>query len=367
MKILVKHIAEKLEIFAPIEYAESYDKIGLIVGSYDQEVKKIMITLDLTEEVFSESMDKKCNLIISFHPILFKPIKSLIGNNYSERVLISALKNNISVYVIHTNLDVIWDGTHSYISKLLKLTKEEVLFPKEGSIKKLTTYVPYSYSEKVRNALFNAGAGNISNYSHCSYNVDGYGTFMGNDKTKPFLGKKGYFHMEKEMCINVIFPTHKLHSIKHALFNSHPYEEVSYEIYKIENINPYLGIGRIGLLEEEMNEYDFLHYLKRKMSLSCMRHSIFTGKNIKNVSIIAGSGSFGIEKSIEMKADVFISSDFKYHDFFKSNQQILIVDIGHYESEKSNKYLLKYFLDKKFIHIPIYESEIDTNPVKYFF
>ncbi|WP_185866723.1 Nif3-like dinuclear metal center hexameric protein [Blattabacterium cuenoti] len=367
MEVLVRDIAEKLEDIAPVEYAESYDNIGLMVGSYDQKVKKILITLDLTEEVFAESLKKKCNLIISFHPIIFNPIKSLTGDSYSERVLISALKNNVSIYVIHTNLDSIWKGTHSYISKLLQLTKEKVLFPKKGFIKKLTTYVPIDYSEKVRNSLFEAGAGNISNYSHCSYNFDGLGSFMGNEKTKPFFGKKGCFHMEKETCINVVFPSHKLNLIKDALFQNHPYEEVAYEIYNIENHNPYLGIGRIGYLLEEMNEYDFLSSLKKKMNLSCIRHSPLTGKKIRKVTMIAGSGRFGIEKAIKEKSDVFISSDFKYHDFFKSEKKILIVDIGHYELEKNTKNLLKSFLDKNFIHLPIYESEIHTNPVQYFY
>ncbi|WP_185851840.1 Nif3-like dinuclear metal center hexameric protein [Blattabacterium cuenoti] len=367
MKILVKDITSQLEDLAPIEYAESYDNIGLIVGSYDQRIQNILITLDLTEEIIIESINKKCNLIISFHPILFKPIKSLTENSFSERVIISAIKNNIAIYVIHTNLDFIWEGTHSYLSKLLQFNREKVLFPKEGIMKKLTTYVPISYAERVRNSLFEAGAGNISNYSHCSYNFDGFGSFMGNEKTKPFSGKKGVFHMEKETCINVIFPSHKLNIIKKALFTSHPYEEIAYEIYSIENINPYLGIGIIGDLTEEMNEYDFLIYLKNRMNLPCIRHSPFTGKKIKKLTMIAGSGSFGIETAIKEKANVFISSDLKYHDFFKSEKKILIVDIGHYESEKCTKHLLKSFLKKKFFCVSIYESETDTNPVKYFY
>ncbi|WP_185870642.1 Nif3-like dinuclear metal center hexameric protein [Blattabacterium cuenoti] len=367
MEILVKDIIYQLEDLAPIEYAESYDNIGLIVGSYDQKIKNILITLDITKEVIIESINKKCNFIISFHPILFKPIKSLTGNTFSERVIISAIKYNIAIYIIHTNLDSIWEGTHSYLSKLLEFNREKVLLPRKGIMKKLTTYVPISHAEKVRNSLFEAGAGNISNYSHCSYNFDGFGSFMGNEKTKPFSGKKGVFHMEKETCINVIFPYHKLNVIKKALFTSHPYEEIAYEIYNIENISSYLGIGVVGFLTEEMNEYDFLIYLKNKMNLPCIRHSPFTGKKIKKVTMIAGSGSFGIETAIKEKANVFISSDLKYHDFFKSENKILIVDIGHYESEKCTKHLLKYFLKKKFVHISIFESEIHTNPVKYFY
>ncbi|WP_185873981.1 Nif3-like dinuclear metal center hexameric protein [Blattabacterium cuenoti] len=368
MEVLVKDISKILENFAPIEYAEDYDNIGLIIGSYNQKVTKILITLDITEKVIEESIYKKCNLIISFHPIFLKnSIKKLNGSTYLERLVISALKNDISIYVIHTNLDVIWQGTNSYISQILKLNRMKVLIPKIGTMKKLTTYVPVSFAKKVRNSLFDAGAGKISNYSRCSYNFDGLGSFMGNEKTKPVVGKKGKFHLEKETCINVLFPFHKLNRIKKALFKNHPYEEVPYEIYNIENINPYLGIGIIGYIEKKINESDFLFYLKKTFNLSCIKHSPFIGKKINKITMIAGAGSFGIEYALKEEAHVFISSDLKYHDFFKNENKILIVDIGHYESEQFNKNLLKDFLNKKFIHIPVYESKILTNPVQYFY
>ncbi len=367
MKVFVRDIAYILENLAPLEYAESYDNVGLIVGSFHKEVKKVLITLDLTEEVFYESIKKKCDLIISFHPIIFKSIKNITGKTFSERVIIHALKNDISIYVIHTNLDVVWEGTSSYISKLLRINREKVLLSKKETIKKLITYVPVNYAEKVRNALFEAGAGNISNYSHCSYNFDGYGSYMGNKKTKPFLGKKEIFHIEKETCIGVIFPDYKLDIIKKTLFQNHPYEEIAYEIYNLENINPYLGIGFIGNLMKNMNEHDFLFFLKEKMNLICIRHSNFIEKKIQKVAMIPGSGRFGIESAVKEKADVFISSDFKYHDFFKCEKKIFIVDIGHYESEKFIKNLLKSFLDQNFTSISVFESEVQTNPVKYFY
>ncbi|WP_185869752.1 Nif3-like dinuclear metal center hexameric protein [Blattabacterium cuenoti] len=365
--MLVRDIANKLENLAPIEYAESYDNVGLIIGYLHQKVKKILITLDITEEVIDESINKKCNLIISFHPIIFKPIKNITGKTFSERIIIYALKNDISIYVIHTNLDFVWEGNISYVSKLLQITRNKVLFPKKGTIKKLNTYVPNNYVEKVRNSLFEAGAGNISNYSHCSYNFDGFGTYMGNKKTKPFFGQKEVFHIEKEACISVIFPSFKLNKIKEALFKSHPYEEIAYEIYNIENINPYIGIGTVGYLKEKMNEHEFLFFIKKKMNFPCIRHSHFTGKKIYKIAMITGSGSFGIEASIKEKADAFISSDLKYHDFFKYEKKMLIVDVDHYESEKFTKKLLKYFLDKNFPSISVYESEVNTNPIKYFF
>ncbi|WP_185865146.1 Nif3-like dinuclear metal center hexameric protein [Blattabacterium cuenoti] len=366
MKILIKDLIYQLENLAPIEYAEPYDNVGLIIGSYNQIVTNILITLDLTENVLIESIKKNCNFIITFHPIIFKPKKSLIIENIYDKIIIHALKNDISIYVIHTNLDSIWEGTNSYISKILKINKEKVLIPKKNILKKLYTYVPLDYAKKLRNSLFDAGAGNISDYSHCSYNINGIGSYMGNEKTKPFRGSKKKFHMEEETCISVIFPYYKWNKIKKALFKNHPYEEIAYEVHNIENINFRVGIGIIGILEKEMNEYDFLFFLKKKMNLLFIRHSQLRKKNIKKVSIITGSGSFGIIPAMKEGSDVFISSDIKYHDFFKSNQEMLIVDIGHYESEKFVKKMLKTFLEKKFPSIFAYESKIDTNPVKYF-
>ncbi|WP_185882535.1 Nif3-like dinuclear metal center hexameric protein [Blattabacterium cuenoti] len=367
MDITVKNITDQLENFAPIEYSEPYDNVGLIIGSYEQIVRKLLITLDITEEIIEEAIKKTCNLIISFHPILFKPINKLTGLISQERIIILSLKNNISIYVIHTNLDVIWNGINSYISNILDLYNTKVLFPKKGIIKKLTTYVPISYAERVRNSLFSAGAGEFNNYSCCSYNFDGIGTFLGNEDANPTIGKKQHFNIEKETCINVIFPYHKIHSIKNALFTSHPYEEVAYEIYNLENYNSRLGIGISGFLKKEMNEYDFLRFLKTKMSLSYIRHSFFTGKELKKIAIISGSGSFGIEHAIKGKYQVFVSSDLKYHDFLKSTNKIFLIDINHYESEKFNKIIIKSFLQQRFSSIDIAESSICTNPIQYFY
>ncbi|WP_185883057.1 Nif3-like dinuclear metal center hexameric protein [Blattabacterium cuenoti] len=367
MKITVKDIVSNLESFAPVEYAELYDNVGLMTGSLYHTVTNILITLDLTEEVLIESINKRCNLIISFHPVIFKPIKNITGKTLYEKILIYAIKNDISIYVIHTNLDSIWNGSVSHIFQLLGIKKEKVLIPKKGYIQKLNTYVPMKYAEKVRKALFKAGAGNISNYSHCSFNFDGIGSYMGNAVSNPSFGYKKVFHMEKETCIGVIFPSHKLNMIKQALFQSHPYEEIAYEIYNIENIHPYLGLGLIGTLDKEMNENDFLLFIKEKMDLPFIRHSPFLKKKINRISIITGSGRFGIDHAIKENTHSFISSDLKYHDFFRSENKILILDIGHYESEKFNKKLIKMFLKKHFDSILIHESKINTNPVKYFF
>ncbi|WP_223843699.1 Nif3-like dinuclear metal center hexameric protein [Blattabacterium cuenoti] len=368
MEIMVKDISDKLEDLAPLDYSEPYDNVGLIVGDLFKKIQNILITLDLTEEVMIESINKKCDLIIVFHPVIFHPIKKINGNTFSERVIIYAIKHDISIYVIHTNLDAVWEGTGSFVYNLLKINKEKVLIPRKGTMKKLNTYVPVNYAEKVRNALFLKGAGNISNYSHCSYNVEGLGSYMGNEYTRPFFGKKEVFHLEKEICISVLVPNHKLKLVKEALFQTHPYEEVAYEIYDINNTNPHIGIGMVGNLIDEMNLHDFLSYIKKNMNLSCIKYSNRNNKKkIKRVSMIPGSGRFGIESAIKEQSDAFISSDFKYHDFFKSEKDLVILDIGHYESENFNKNLIKSFLEKNFDSIFVFKSEINTNPVEYYY
>ncbi|WP_185873430.1 Nif3-like dinuclear metal center hexameric protein [Blattabacterium cuenoti] len=366
MKIFAKDIIIKLEKLAPKEYSEYYDNVGLIIGCKEQEIKNILLTLDLTEKVIEEAIKKNCNFIITFHPIIFYPIKKINGDNFTERILINALKNDILIYSIHTNLDYSWNGISSYITNILGINKEKVLIPKKNIMKKLYTYVPIDYTKKVRDALFKAGAGEISNYSHCSYSYNGIGSYMGNKFSKPFIGDKNKFCIEKETCISVIFPSFKLKNIKKSLFDNHPYEEISYEIHNIENINPHIGIGIVGDLYKEINEYNFLSLLKDKMNLSYIKHSKFINRNIKRVSIINGSGRFGIEQSIKESSDAFITSDLKYHDFFKSEDKILIIEIDHYESEIFFKKLIKTFLEKDFNSIFIYESKINTNPIKYF-
>ncbi len=365
--MIIKDIISKLENLAPVEYSEKYDNIGLIIGSSFKKVNNILITLDVTEKVVYESINKKCNLIISFHPIIFKPINSITYKSTKEKIIILSIKNNISIYVIHTNLDMVWNGSTSYISNLLKIKREKVLIPKKGTMKKLSTYVPVNYANKVRNSLFKAGAGNISNYSNCSYNFDGFGSYIGNKNSNPFLGKKEVINFEKETCINVIFPYYKLKKIKKALFKSHPYEEVAYEIYSISNTNPYIGLGFVGHLKKEISEYEFLLFLKKKMNLFYIQHTNFLNRNVKKISIITGSGQIGIDYAIKEKSDVFITSDLKYHDFFKSENKILIVNIDHYKSEKLNKKLLKTFINNSFPTIFVYESKINTNPIKYFY
>ena len=362
----IKDITEHIETIAPLKYAEDFDNVGLLIGDYHTEVTGVLVTLDTLDSVVDEAIAKNCNLIVSFHPIIFSGLKKINGNSYVERVVQKAIKNDIAIYAIHTALDNSAKGVSAKMTEVLELQNTKVLLPKAGLIKKLTTYVPNKDVDTVRRALFNAGAGAIGNYSNCSYNMLGLGTFLGNENSNPTIGKKGVLQQEKETYISMVFEKHLENNVLKALFEAHPYEEVAYEIVTIDNTHQHIGMGMIGELSQLLSETDFLNLLKEKFKLKCIRHSTLLNKPIKKVAVLGGSGSFAIEAAKNVGADVYVSSDFKYHDFYKAENQLLLADIGHYESEQFTKNLLVEHLIKKFTNFAIILSETNTNPINYY-
>ena len=364
--MLIKDIIEALEKDAPLQYAEDFDNVGLLVGDKNTKATSALITLDTTEAVVDEAIAKNCNLIISFHPIIFKGLKSLTGKNYVERAVLKAIKNDIAIYAIHTALDNYKKGVNAMLCDQLNLINQRILIPQKQTIKKLTTFVPKAEAEQLRNALFDAGAGSIGNYSNCSFNVDGIGTFNANQDANPTIGKKGETHYENETQTNITFPKHLETKILSTLFKTHSYEEVAYEISTLENTNQSIGMGMIAQFEQEMEEKDFLNYLKDKMKAPYVRHTQLLNKKIKKVAVLGGSGSFAIGAAKASGADAFVTADLKYHDFFQAENNILLVDIGHYESEQYTKNGLVAILTKKIPNFAFVLSNTNTNPVKYF-
>ena len=364
--MIVQDVINHLEELAPLAYAEDFDNVGLLVGDINAKISNILVTLDTLESVVDEAISEKCNLIISFHPIIFKGLKKLTGKSYVERVVMKAIKHDIAIYSMHTALDNALQGVNDMICNQLELTNKKILIPQSATIKKLTTYVPKNEAQLLRTALFNAGAGSIGNYYDCSFNVVGYGTFNGNKNSTPTIGQKGILHTEEETKISVIYPKHIESQIIASLFKAHSYEEVAYEITSIENKNQNIGMGMIGELKESITESNFLKHVKVKMNTESIRHSSFLGKKIKKVAVLGGSGSFAIQAAKSAGADAFITADLKYHDFFIAENNILLTDIGHYESEQFTKNLLVAYLTKKITNFAIILSKINTNPVKYF-
>ncbi len=361
----IKQIITVLEEMAPLAYAEDFDNVGLLVGNSETEATGILVCHDALENVIDEAISKKCNLIVCFHPILFSGLKKITGKNYVERSVIKAIKNDIAIYAVHTALDNHQNGVNKIFCDALGLKNTQILVAKENFIQKLVTYTVPENHVKLRNALFDAGAGNIGNYENCSFNSQGLGTYQGNENSNPVIGEIGEFVEGNEIKIEVTFEKHLQGKILKALFANHIYEEVAYEIYNLENPHQNLGLGMTGILEQEMTEIDFLQFVKKTMKADGIRHSEFLGKPIKKVAVLGGSGSFAIKKAIQAGADVFLIADLKYHQFYEAENQILLADIGHYESERFTKNYIVDYLTKKIPNFAIILSEENTNPVKY--
>ena len=362
----VKEAISEIEKKIPLKQAESFDNVGLLCGNPDREITGILVCHDALENVVEEAISKHCNLIVTFHPIIFSGLKSLTGRNYVEKAVLKAIENKIAIYAIHTAFDNDYFGVNFGICEKLGLNNQKILMPKSENLKKLEVYVPNDYSEKVKNALFEAGAGNIGFYDECSFSISGTGTFRPMEGSKPFSGELNVRENVYEEMISVIFENFKQQQIIAAMKSAHPYEEVAYQIIKLENENQFLGLGRFGDFENEMSEEEFLNFVKEKFNLKVIRHSRFNSKKIKRVGVLGGSGANGISAAISQKCDAYLTGDMKYHDFFQNEGKMMICDIGHFESEQFVTQQLVEILSEIFPKFAVSKSVEKTNPVNYF-
>ncbi len=363
--MIVKSICELIEEVAPLSLQESYDNAGLLVGNSHMEVTSALVCIDITEEVIEEAILKKCNLIISHHPLIFKGLKQIIGQNEIERCIIKAIKEDIAIYAAHTNLDNVLSGVSGKMAEKIGLKNIQILQPKENALFKLVTYIPRSYSDKARQALFKAGAGQIGNYDSCSFNAEGLGTFRANEKAQPFVGNIDELHSEPETRIEVILPEYLKSKVLNALIKIHPYEEPAFDFISLKNSWNQVGAGVVGELENAEDELIFLNRLKTIFNLSTIRYTNLSGKEIKRVALCGGSGSSFISDAISANADVYISGDIKYHEFFDAQDRILIADIGHFESEQFTKDIFYEIITKKMPTFAVQISDSKTNPINY--
>ncbi len=361
----INDIISFLESKAHPSLQEQYDNTGLITGSTDWECTGIICSLDATEEVVNEAREKKCNLIVAHHPIIFGGLKKINGKNYVEKTIITAIKNDIAIYAIHTNLDNVLHGVSGKMATMLGLVNVAVLSQKESTLKKLFTFAPVDKAEQVRNAIFAAGGGLIGNYSETSFNTDGVGTFKAGDGANPYVGEKGKQHREKETKIEIIFPSFLESRIIAAMIAAHPYEEVAYDVVHLSNTNQSIGSGVIGEWKEAIDEKQFLEKLKDVFGVPVVRHTALSGKPVKRVALCGGAGSFLIFKALASGADAYITADIKYHEFFDANNRMLLADIGHYESEQFTINLLQEILEQKFPTFAVLKTAVKTNPVYY--
>ncbi len=365
MQVKVNHIIQAIEEIAPLGIQEGFDNSGLVVGNPEASIDQVLLCLDITEDVIQEAIDMDIRLIISHHPLIFKGIANLREGNPVNRIIIKAIKHDIVLYSAHTNLDKVVPGVSSSLADAIGLTQQRVLVPDSGSLLKLITFVPREALEKVASALFSEGAGSIGRYDSCSFRTNGEGTFRPGDGAQPFVGDLNEVHTEPEVRLELIVPRYLKSKIIRALLESHPYEEVAFDLISLENQNPYQGLGIVGLMPEPLSEVDFLNHLKKTLSLSSIRHTTPANGKITKVAVCGGSGSEFLMHAKRSGAQAYVSADFKYHQFFDGNGEILIADIGHYESEIFSLEILKQIVTKKLPNFAVHLSKINTNPIKY--
>ena len=362
----VKEVVSEIEKKISIQKAEDFDNVGLLCGNPQREVTGILVCHDALENVIDEAIEKKLNLVVTFHPIIFSGLKSITGKNYVERAVLKAIENKIAIYALHTAFDNDYFGVNFRICEELDLQNQKILMPKTQNLKKLEVYVPGEYAEVVKNALFDAGAGNIGFYDECSFAVQGKGTFRPIEGSNPFSGTRNIREDADEQMVSVIFEHFKQHQVITAMKDAHPYEEVAYQIITLENQNQYSGLGRFGDLKTEMDELDFLKLVKEKFDLKIIRHSPLLNKKIKRVGVLGGSGASGIKAALSQNCDVYLTGDVKYHEFFQTEGKMLICDIGHFESEQFVTQQLIEILSEIFPKFAVSKSVENTNPVNYF-
>ena len=359
-------IIAHLESIAHPSLQEDYDNAGLITGRPEWDCTGAIICLDATEEVIKEAIQKKCNLVIAHHPIVFRGLKKITGKNYVEQTIITAIKNDIAVYAIHTNLDNVQQGVNGMIATRLGLVNTHILAPKAGLLKKLFVFVPLQQASQVRNAIFEAGAGHIGNYSECSFNTQGTGSFTAGEGAHPFIGEVGKPQQEEEIKIETIFPAWLQNKVVAAVKAAHPYEEPAFDLLPLHNEHAATGAGMVGELPVPLHEKDFLLQIRDVFAVPVVRHTPLTGRMVQKVAVCGGAGSFLISNAIDAGVDFYITADVKYHEFFDANGHLVIADVGHYESEQFTITLLAGFLREKFPTFAALKTAVKTNPVNYF-
>lgn len=362
----LKEAVRVIEESFTLPLAEDFDNVGLLCGNPDREITGMLICHDALEAVIDEAMEKGANLVVCFHPIIFSGLKSITGKNYVEKAVLKALENQIAIYALHTSFDNDYHGVNQRICNVLGLKNQQVLMPKKGMLQQLVVYVPKDHVDSVKQAIFTAGAGNIGFYDECSFQVSGSGSFRPLPGSDPFEGKVCVREKTEEEMLYFIYEYFKQRQIINAMKAAHPYEEVAYQIYQLDNENQYAGLGRFGELDEEMSEQSFLKMVKDKFNLSVIRHSPFTETTVKRVGVLGGSGASGIKAALSKKCDAYLTGDVKYHDFFQAEGKMMICDIGHFESEQFVAQQIFEILSEKFSKFAVLKSEVNTNPVNYF-
>jgi dinuclear metal center YbgI/SA1388 family protein len=362
----IKDLISELNKIIPFALQEDYDNSGLLIGNPDSNISKGIICVDVTEDVINEAISEKCDVIISHHPLIFKGLKKITGINYTERIIVKAIKNDIAIIAVHTNVDNYFSGVNYKLAQKIGLKDLQILLPKNDILKKLIVFCPINHADNVKNAIFGAGAGIIGNYDSCSFTIEGKGSFRPLDGTNPFIGKTNKLHIEEEVRIETIIPSYLQTNIINKMIEAHPYEEVAYDIIPLCNEHSMVGAGMIGNLENVLSEHDFMDLIKSTLNMPMLKHSRLSNKMISKVALCGGSGSFLLENAIKINADAFITADIKYNLFFEAENNLLLIDAGHFETEQFTSEVLFDIVSKKFTNFALQISKKQYNSVHYY-
>lgn len=363
----IREITNYLESKFPLYLQEDFDNCGVQCGDIQQDITNILVCFDMSEQIIEEAIEKKCNLVISHHPLMLRHgICKIEPKDRVGKILFKALTNNIVLYSMHTNIDSGEGGGNDAFAELLQLENLEVLAPHKENFQKLNIYVPNDAVDNLKNALFKIGCGVQGNYANCCYSSEGTGQFKPLEGSKPAIGNLNQIEHVSEVRLEMIFPAYLQTNVIKTVYDHHPYEEPAFELLNLEKKSRKNGLGRIGCLPEKMTVTDFLKYVKEKMQLEDLRFCGDENKIIEKVAVCGGGGANFIDLAISQNADAYVSGDFKYHDFFKSESGTLLVDIGHYEGEYFIKNIIFKLLKEKFTTFAVLISEREKKQVRHF-
>ncbi|WP_294598393.1 Nif3-like dinuclear metal center hexameric protein [uncultured Rikenella sp.] len=363
-------IVEPIEAFAPVAWQEEWDNAGWQVAPTEPKTTPcsgVMAAFDLTEEVLRQAVDAGCNLVVCHHPLFFRGVKRLVGATVQERIAAEAIRSGVAVYAAHTNLDVAPGGVSGRLAERLGLREVEVLAPRENGVLKLVFYTPEAYVERVREAVWEAGAGCIGRYEACSFNAGGTGTFRAaSTECRPFVGRVGELCEEREVRTETVVPRELARRVVEALRRAHPYEEPAYDLMPTEVPDRRIGLGCVGELPEELPMAEFLERTARTIGASCLKHSPIASEMVRRVAVCGGSGAEFIPAAMAQGAQVYLTADLKYHDFQQAEGRITLVDGGHFETERQAVDLFCELISKKFPNFAVRRAE-ETGAAGYFF
>ncbi len=371
MSVRCQQIFDWIEEWADPALAEDWDHIGNLVGSPADSVSRVLVTLDVTDEVIAEAIDENVNLIVAHHPLFRDPIPYLRSDLFSSSRVYRLIQKGISLYAAHTNLDAAPGGINDVLADLLGLRDVEILFPTyEENLYKIVVFVPLGHEERVREAISARGGGWIGNYSDCTFQTEGVGTFRPLEGTKPFIGETGELERVRETRIETIAPQKKLSDLLKNMIAAHPYEEVAYDIYPLKNTGTKAGLGRIGRLPESLALADFARKVKDSLGLGMVRITGDPQRSVSKIALCGGGGMSLLEQAIKCDADLYLTGDIRHHGALDAlDRGIALVDGGHYGTERVIVPVLADYLQKKAKEagegLTVLVSQINTDPFSY--